>query len=223
MQLVNSLEYNVLFQDLDVVWYQNPLPFFEDKQSPLAKFDIIFQDDGARSVRFAPFAANSGFYYVKFTRKTRYLFVALLYNADLIAASGSHQQALIQLITEHSSLYGLRVKTISDPVLLSGYHYHRDPIVMREVVKGTLNPPPLIMHMCWTHSKENKVIFMQQMGMWYVDDQCQGDALKAVFGETVLQQCCTAEPRIICHYKDKPSIINCKTSPAMDPHGKSFW
>ena len=221
VQLVNFMGYNVLFQDLDIVWYRNPLPLFEDKSSPLAKFDILFQDDGARSIRFAPFAANSGFFFVRCNPKTRYLFVALLYNADLIATTGSHQQALIQLITEHSSLYGLRVKTISGPIFPGGYHYHRKYSEMKEIILGQHDP--YIFHMCWTHSKKDKILFLQQLGMWFINEQCEGDTLGAVSGETILQDCCISQPRVICHFSDKPSVINCTASPVMDKGAKSFW
>lgn len=54
--------------------------------------------------------ANSGFYYVRANKKTQYLFTSLLYHNVLVALSGSHQQVMIQLMQEHSSLFGLEVK-----------------------------------------------------------------------------------------------------------------
>jgi hypothetical protein len=44
MHLLVTLGYNVLFQDVDVVWYQDPLAYFNNDQSD---FDLFFQDDGA--------------------------------------------------------------------------------------------------------------------------------------------------------------------------------
>ncbi len=58
VHLVLSLGYNVLFQDVDLVWYRNPLPYLESKQ--LEEWDLMFQDDGARSHRYAPFSPNTG-------------------------------------------------------------------------------------------------------------------------------------------------------------------
>jgi hypothetical protein len=49
VHLVNVLGYDVLFQDVDVVWYKDPLPWFKSEQAK--DFDIYFQDDGAHSVR----------------------------------------------------------------------------------------------------------------------------------------------------------------------------
>ena len=59
VQLVSALEYNVLFQDVDIVYYKSPIPYFEDKDSPLQEFDMMFKDDGGHTVRYAPYSANS--------------------------------------------------------------------------------------------------------------------------------------------------------------------
>jgi hypothetical protein len=52
VQLVNHLGYDVLFQDVDVIWYKNPLAFFQERSSDVNSFDLYFQDDGARSNRY---------------------------------------------------------------------------------------------------------------------------------------------------------------------------
>jgi hypothetical protein len=59
VHLVNQLGYNVLFQDVDVVWYRNPLTYFE-QPGITDEWDMMFQDDGARSDRFAPYSPNTG-------------------------------------------------------------------------------------------------------------------------------------------------------------------
>lgn len=80
----------------------------------------------------------------------------------------------------------------------------------------------------WTTNKNNKLKFFQQMGEWYVHDKCIGKKIAEIekADEAVgalIQPCCSAEPLIQCHYKDKPSKIPCKDSPAIDKNGKSFW
>jgi hypothetical protein len=110
------LGYDVLFQDVDIVWLttdRDPLEFFQNKSSELSHFDVIFQHDGSNSLRYAPYSANSGFYYCRANKKTQYLFTSLLYHSDLIMTWDSHQQVLIQLLSEHSSLFGLNVKVLS--------------------------------------------------------------------------------------------------------------
>ena len=72
VQLVNMLGYDVLFQDVDIVWWRDPMEYFNalDKE----KFDIYFQDDGAYQIRYAPLSANSGFYFVRNNEKPNFCF-----------------------------------------------------------------------------------------------------------------------------------------------------
>jgi hypothetical protein len=80
----------------------------------------------------------------------------------------------------------------------------------------------------WTTNKANKLKFFQQMGEWYVHDKCIGKKISEIEKEdeasgALIQPCCSAEPLIKCHYKDKPSKIPCKDFPSIDKNGKSFW
>lgn len=109
VQMVSALGYDFLFQDVDIVWYKHPLEYFDKNPG----FDIYFQDDGAHSTRYAPYSANSGFYYVRHNDRTQFFLTSVLMAGDLVIKTDSHQQALIALLAEHASLYGLRVKVLS--------------------------------------------------------------------------------------------------------------
>mmetsp|Transcript_10463 Transcript_10463/g.22153 ORF Transcript_10463/g.22153 Transcript_10463/m.22153 type:complete len:643 (-) Transcript_10463:260-2188(-) len=230
VQLINRLGHDVLFQDVDLVWYKNPLPFFHDRTNPLHNFDILFQDDGARSLRYAPYSANTGFYYVRNNDKTKFLFRSLLFLGDMVLSMTSHQQALGALLDEHSSLTGLRVKTLSGVDFPGGYHYHRKKEIgfLKDIAQG--KHVPYLMHMSWTTNKKNKLLFLQQMGLWYTEAKCEagggvGVANSLAGGGGLETACCSAEPLIKCHFKDKPSVEQCKDSsvPTIDKNGKSFW
>ncbi len=109
------LGYDVLFQDVDVVWIdkeRDPLEFFQIESSHITHFDVVFQHDGSNSIRYAPYSANSGFFYARANKRTQYLFTSLLYHSDLIITWDSQQQVLVQLLAEHSSLFGLNVKVL---------------------------------------------------------------------------------------------------------------
>ena len=69
--------------------------------------------------------------------------------------------------------------------------------------------------MSWTSNKANKKLYFEQMGEWRVKEGCPLDS----DGDG----CCLAEPMIKCHYRDKPSIIPCKSSPPIDKGKPSFW
>jgi hypothetical protein len=228
VQLINALGYDVLFQDVDLVWYKNPLPFFHDKSNPLHEFDMFFQDDGARSLRYAPYSANTGFYYVRNNLKTKFLFRSLLYLGEMVLSMTSHQQALAALLDEHSSLTGLRVKTLSGVDFPGGYHYHRKKEIdfMKDIVTG--KHVPFLMHMSWTTNKDNKLLFLKQMGLWYTQPVCENGGgvaeAKKLAGEPKLDvACCSVEPLITCHFRDKPSIIPCDDAKMIDKKGKPFW
>jgi len=228
VQMVSSLGYNILFQDVDIVWYKNPIPFFESERPELLEFDMMFQDDGGHTTRYAPYSANSGFYYVRHNAKTEHFFSSLLTSGDMILESKSHQQALIALLSEHVSLYGLRVKIFDregTDEFPGGWHFHqKSGRYMRKLFGGEVDP--YIFHMSWTFNKENKLRFLQQLEEWHVRDRCldkkPADIPGADDGDFAAG-CCLPEPVFECHYRDKPSKRPCYDSPAIDKGGKSFW
>ena len=72
--LLLRLKVNVLFQDADLVWFKDPFPYFhnygKDEFGNVVipgsdHIEAFFSDDGQRSLRYSPFYANSGFYYLK--------------------------------------------------------------------------------------------------------------------------------------------------------------
>jgi hypothetical protein len=230
VQMVSALGYNILFQDVDIVYFKNPIEMFEDTESPLQEFDMIFQDDGGHSVRYCPYSANSGFYYVRYNARTEHFFSALLLAGDLVLKTDSHQQALIALMSEHVSLYALRVKVFSrdEDEFPGGYHFHmKSGKYMREFFEGKKDP--YLLHMSWTKNKDNKLLFFEQIGEWYVNEECMHNNVGDVDGVDRSQSvgfakdCCVAEPIAKCHYRDKPSKIPCKDSPPIDPGKPSFW
>jgi hypothetical protein len=219
VQLVNYLGFDVLFQDVDIIWLKNPMELFHNQDSPLMKFDILFQDDGVRSRRYAPYSANSGFYYVRHNKRTTYLLISVLYQGDLIATVGSHQEVLGALLVEQSSTYGLRVKVLDGMIAPGGYHYHNRRDYMKKIIRK--EEDPYLFHMSWTKNKDNKLKFMKQMGWWYMNDQCFNDMKIDDLSDS--SACCVSKPEVVCFYSDKPSAVPCKDSPNIDKTGKQFW
>ena len=228
------LGYDVLFQDVDIVWLnpdKDPLGFFQDESSKYSHFDILFQHDGSNTARYAPYSANSGFYFTRANKKTQYLFSSLLYHGDLIINWNSHQQVLVQLLAEHSSLFGLNVKIFERDTEMfpGGHHYHSDHKFMKKFVQGETDS--YIFHMSWTENKANKILFLRQLGEWYVTDKCTGNAINDMIGagsvlensEALIQPCCAMEPLFSCHYRDKPSKLPCESSVNIDAGRRSFW
>ena len=83
---------NVLFQDVDLVWFRNPMPYFHDwleqnkARSDMSgsHVDVFFSDDGQRSMRYTPFYANSGFYYMFASERSEYFAWSIMIAMDAI-------------------------------------------------------------------------------------------------------------------------------------------
>ena len=177
---------------------------------------MVFQDDGSRQGRYGPYSPNSGFYFVRNTQTTAFLFETSVRMGDMIQVSKSHQHVLNDLLVDFTSTKGLRVKVIAKGdknVFPGGVEFHNKKKFMKEVIQGTRKP--YIFHMSWTRNKENKRKFFEQLGEWYAKDEndgnCQG------------MGCCLTEPNIQCHYRDKPSKVPCLDSPSIDGKNVSFW
>jgi hypothetical protein len=221
VQMMAMLPYDFLFQDVDLVWFKDPLTFFHNTTHPWHHFDVYFQDDGNHALFYAPYSANTGFYYVRHNDRTQYFFNSILLSGDLILGTHSHQIALIALLNEHASMYGLMTKILSrdDDEFPGGYHYHNRKPYMRQYLKKQNDP--YIFHMSWTSSKVNKKKFFEQMGLWYLDEKCYGKTLFEVGGNA--EACCLAVANINCHFRDKPSVIPCRGFPPIDKGRPSFW
>ncbi|KAL9185412.1 hypothetical protein ACHAXT_003189 [Thalassiosira profunda] len=224
------LGYDVLFQDVDIVWIRDPMQYFHDDSKSSNNFDVIFQHDGSYSVRYAPYTANSGFYYARANKRTQYLFTSMLYHADLIITWDSHQQLLVQLLAEHSSLFGLQVQVLGRDTEMfpGGYHFHQRRDFMKKLMRRETET--YIFHMSWTENKTNKLLFLRQLGEWYVNEKCVGKTARDILGgspssvgDALFRPCCAAEPIFSCHFRDKPSKLPCLKSDPIDKNGRSFW
>lgn len=159
-----------------------------------------------------------------------------MHEGDVIGKIGSHQAALVALLNEHVSSKGLRVKVWKrgegNP-FPGGVEYHRFKDFMKSMLQNNQNdldkrmgkketytdvvpltPTPYLFHMSWTKNKDNKKLYFEQMGEWYLKDGCSEGGVEA---------CCLAQPNVTCHYRDKPSIIDCSKSPPIDAGRPSFW
>jgi hypothetical protein len=150
---------------------------------------------------------------------------------DLVQVAGSHQAALTAVLSEHASWRGLRVKifgrdAVEGNFFPGGFHFHRRLDFMKEVVTGKTTP--YLFHMSWTKNKENKRKFFQQMGNWFAKDECTGKTVSDIVGDGsegrgMSEHCCSADPIVVCHFRDKPSSIPCKDSPPIVKNKPSFW
>ena len=67
VHLVNDLGYDLLFQDVDVIWYKNPFDFFRSDEK---RFDVYFQGE----FRYLQAAA------IQYGEKLRYIHILPRYH-----------------------------------------------------------------------------------------------------------------------------------------------
>jgi hypothetical protein len=197
VHLINSMGYDLLFQDIDLVWYKNPLGYF--KNIAPQNFDMYFQHDGYHHPeRFAPLAANTGFYYVRHNSRTEHFFSVFVRMGDLVLFDKSHQAAFSTLANEHMSLRGLRVKVLANDTDLfpSGYHLHVRHQVIARMKKGA--HVPYLLHVNWLPGNEKKNA-LEKTNNWYVHNECSGKEPHELTNMTggIYGKCCMESHHIV--------------------------
>lgn len=166
--LMLKLNFNVLFMDVDIIFFRNPLAYFQ-AVDPQRQVDAFLSDDGQRSLRYAPFYANSGFYFLRANRNTLYFAWSIMTAFDLLHITGSHQNVYTLRLLESLDLYSLRTFFLPMHEFPSGVKFSHDRPYMRAIEDG--HERPVIFHMCWTKNKEHKLVNFRQARMWYVQEE----------------------------------------------------
>lgn len=104
LHVLLRMGFHVLFQDVDLVWFKDPFPHLHrNMQNDRGEFEYeaYLSDDGARAIRYSPFFANSGFYYLRSTESTRSFSYSVMLGFDILHATGSHQNVFTFRLLEN--------------------------------------------------------------------------------------------------------------------------
>lgn len=178
VHLIASRGINLLFQDADLVWFRDPFPYFKeyrekvkDRSAMSGSFpDAFFSDDGQRSLRYSPFFANSGFYYMIGGPKSAYMAWSIMTAFDAVQVLGSHQNVFTYKMVEGLGLNHRHAVILDLKEFPNGIMYHHDKSYMRQLDKKEVNPYGF--HMCWTQGKPDKLKYLKLAKMWYLTEQC---------------------------------------------------
>lgn len=232
VHLFSHLEtsYDFLFQDVDVLPLDKDYHNHTRTRLLQAGADILFQYDWFTSGQqqqqqtppeYGPWFVNSGYFYVRNNARTRYFFSSLVLNGDLVLRSNSHQGPLTWLLSQHVNRYQLKVHVLYDDIdadlYPGGYHFHHKWDYMRKILI-TKEIRPHVFHMNYNNNKETKQLFLEQMGWWFLNTGNNNNNNN----NSLCPSCCIQDPRPKCHYRDKPSAINCHGFPSVET-GISFW
>jgi hypothetical protein len=196
--------FHVLFQDVDLVWMQDPIPFLVQHE----KYDIIFMDDGARTPRFAPYFTNTGFYFVRNTPKSLHLLHRLSLAVGEIDFTASHQATLIRHMTELQGAFGLQILVLNDREFPSGRMYHEQQRYVNDVKKHRVTP--YVWHMCWTANRDQKVVYYKDLGLWFLPVTDYGSHM------------CESAPSLLEHFHRHPGANIYDTCCTTGDYWKSY-
>ena len=160
--------FNVMFQDVDLVWLENPVPYLLSIDA-----DVSFMDDGARSPRYTPYFVNSGFFMVKNNARTQYFEEKMAKcGASEIGYTHSHQSVLIRHVSECHHFAGLSVYVLDRELFPSGQAYHENKPFIKRIQARSYKP--FVFHMCWTTNRVDKLKYFKDIGLWYLPDEEEG-------------------------------------------------
>lgn len=197
--LLLKMGFHVLFQDVDLVWFKDPFPYFAAKQleyeqkfsydivsspsqhqhqhldnNPFSFFfqqhqvlekeevrmsssaaspnisrhvvtpDGFFSDDGQRSLRYSPFYANSGFYYLRANNRMIYFTWSIMNAFALLHITGSHQNIFTVKLMEGLE-FPIHMTMLPMNDFPSGAKYSHDRPFMRAIKDG--HEYPYVFHM----------------------------------------------------------------------------
>ena len=142
---VLRLGMNILFQDVDLVWFKDPFPYFhnyiaECQRNGTVAPQAFFSDDGQRSHRYTPYYANSGFYYILSSPQAINFAWSVMAAFDTVQVSGSHQNVLTMRLIEGLGLTYFHVKILSMYDFPGGMFYHHNKKFMAKLTSHQLVP-----------------------------------------------------------------------------------
>lgn len=117
---VLDLGYSLLFQDVDVVWMKDPLPYFLHPSR--RRLDACFMFDGPNQFH-APLHVNTGFFWLNPTPESIRFWNAVLMHYHLILASGSQQKVVNQIIMGHL-FKGLKLNVLPEKDFANGHLFN---------------------------------------------------------------------------------------------------
>ncbi len=199
--LLIDLGYNILYQDVDIIWFQNALskatshsPELHTQEQHLYNntplYDGYFSDDGQRNLRFAPFYINSGFYYLKCNSRTKYFTWSMLAAYDYLLVTSSHQFLFNMKLLESLDFARLSPAILNINNYPTGIKYNHDKPYMKGLSEGIIKP--YMFHMCWTVNKDQKISNFKSIHHWYIKRECSSISKMYTYqGISQFQDCCS--------------------------------
>lgn len=161
IQDMMELGFDLLFQDIDMVWLNNPIPYLE-QLADLKKQDYLFMFDG-QNPRFQPLYYNSGFCYIQNNDFSRYTWQVIFDHYDMVWRYGS-QQVPVNIVLNSFREQGLRTDLLDEYKFLNGHNIRPDNKNITNIKDETF-----VVHVSWTGNLTYKLMKLKENDLWYLD------------------------------------------------------
>lgn len=156
-----SLKKNILFQDIDMVWLNDPITKLE-KISNIKKYDFMFMYDG-ENPRFQPLYYNSGFIFIKYNEFSAFTWEKFFKDYYVIWYYKS-QQAPLNMLLGRLEEKGLRIYRLDEFEFLNGHLIRPDNKSLKNIKDHTY-----VIHVSWTGNLEFKLKKLRENNLWFID------------------------------------------------------
>jgi hypothetical protein len=152
-----NLGYDVLFQDVDLVWMKDPVEylFHPDRR----EIDAQFMYDGPNQF-YQPLHANTGFFLLRNTTATRKFWNLVCKHFDKVFYLQS-QQRVVNAVLVSRYFRGLSLDILPPEDFANGHLFSIDS-------DSKLPPDPYVIHCSWTQNIEHKVKKYKLANLWYL-------------------------------------------------------
>jgi len=154
---VLNLGYDVLFQDVDLVWRKDPGEFLF---APARRgFDAQFMYDGPNPI-YAPCHANSGFFFLRNSESSRHFWETVYDNFDRMVHYRSQQRVINSVLASPACL-DLALDILPEADFANGHLFTLDDV-------SGLPDDPYVIHCSWTSNIDHKVRKFRLADLWYL-------------------------------------------------------
>jgi hypothetical protein len=154
VQDVLEMGYDVLFQDVDMIWRKDPLERLSAAES--SGYDAHFMFDGRNPWHGPPFA-NTGFFLLRNRPTTRRFWAKVLASYAEMARCGSQQKIVNAILREDT----MQAEILPEKLFANGHLFSIDK-------PSRLPPDPYVIHCSWTGNHEHKIQKYRREGIWYL-------------------------------------------------------
>ena len=157
----------VLFQDTDLIWFKDPVPYLEN-ESKKGGYDIQIMYDGP-NYNFKNLYANSGFIFVRNEPASMSVFETALNNSEYILQSGSHQKPLDRIFQHFIDHNLLSLRVLQETTFVNGHLLDNTSLKLSNKLDNDWMENSFVFHYSWSAHTGDKIRKLNKINLNYVN------------------------------------------------------